>query len=131
MIRPLRSSNETSSHERKAEPQDDSAAELTCRCLCIEDAPTIEGAEDSAHAHFARHRIPPNFTEQGAVAVHRPMLQLDRHRRFGLDRHLIALGATKDRRIVLAVGLVLESTEPASATGKRVRDLSITLDKLI
>ena len=44
------------------------------------------------------------------------MLQLDRHRRFGLDRHLIALGATKDRHVALAAGLVLERAERAIET---------------
>jgi hypothetical protein len=44
------------------------------------------------------------------------MTELKRHRRLGLNGHLIALGAAKNRRIALSAGFILESAELAIET---------------
>jgi hypothetical protein len=96
MIRPAAFIEHDLLRGREAEPHDDAAAELARRRLGVEDSPAIKRTEETADAYFAGHNVHPNFAEQSAVAVHRPMSELERHRRFGLDRHLLAPRAAKD-----------------------------------
>src|SRR3984957_2649551 len=97
-------------HEREAEPHDDAAAELTRRRLGVEDAPAIERAEEAADAQLASDDVHSDLAKQGAVAMHGPMLQLERHRRLGLDGHLLATGAAEDRNVAFPTGFLVEST---------------------
>src|SRR5580704_16464147 len=96
-------------HEREAEAHDYAAAKLARRRLGVEDPAAIKGAEEAAHAQFACDDIHPNLAEQRAVAVHRSVLQLERHWRFRFDRHLLALGPAENRSIAFPPGLIVKS----------------------
>ena len=46
--------------------------------------------------------------------------QLERHRRFGFDRHLLAPRAAEDRSVAFPAGLIVERGEPALETAHLV-----------